>query len=376
MADKKILDAVNQLDPTNDNHWTADGLPRLETVRMFASDSSLTREQVEQAAPGVKRPKAEAPAAPSAPPAPDATAPAPPAPAGTQPPPTPTAPPPPPDATPPEQDTGVRGDLGAATPAASAPAAPIENAGGPVPPEDVEGNKLPQPEPLPTAPAADGLPTEREPIAIEGAEPVGLTVDEVSGKSGPGGSPIPEIAQGATGTGTNQLATEESDLKDALATVAPSPNAPTTLGGPLEPGELAGINADGQRSTADATGEAELPSLDRGRKGDPDAIPALQEELAEAEKESAKLRAQVDKYQAKLNESAANESRIRAAIEAATPVSGHMEAIQGFFGAQDRIADEVATARQQILESGVDLKALGRLTQRSPLDASRQPQDR
>jgi hypothetical protein len=388
--DNKILEAVQQLDKDNDTHWTADGLPRLETLRSLTSDSSLTREQVEAAAPGSKRPKDEAgatpPAPPAAPAAPDAPAappaeptPTPPAaPPGTPPvPPTPTVSEPPAGSVDqPEQDSGVRGDIGLATPAADVPVAAIEGAGGPVLPEDVEGNKLPQPEPRSTAPAADGLPTEREPTRLEGAPSIGLTVDEVSGRSGPGGKPIPELAKGATGTGSNQLATPKSDLVDALASVAPSPNAPTGLGGPLEPGDMAGINADGLRSTADATGETELPSLDRGYAGDPDAIPALQEELAASEAKTAKLKAQSDKLTGELNEAAANESRLRAAIEAATPRSGQMEAIQGFFGAQDRRAEDVAMTRQQILESGVDLKALGRLTQRSPLDASKQPQDR
>jgi hypothetical protein len=314
---------------------------------------------------------AEEPPAPAEP-----TPPPPPAPPGSDAiPPTPTVSEPPSgDAQPPEQDEGVRGDIGVATPAVPAPVAEIEGAGGPVPPEDVDGNELPQPDPLPSAPAADGLPTEREPTATEGAPGVGLTVDEVSGRSGPGGARIPELAEGTTDRGFNAMATPESDLVDALATVAPSPNAPTSLGGPLEPGDLAGINADGLRATSDATGEAELPSLDRGHPGNPDAIPALQEELAESEAKTAKLRAQADKVTGQLNEAAANESRIRAAIEEATPRTGHMEAIQGYFGAQDKRAEEVATARQQILDSNVDLKALGRLTQRSPLDASKQPQ--
>jgi hypothetical protein len=376
MSDNKILDAVKQLDKANDTHWTADGLPRLEAVRELASDTSLTREQVEAAAPGFKRPHEAAEPAPPAPPA--EPTPPPPPPQTPSIPPTPTVPEgAAPGAEPPEQDEGVRGDIGVATEQPLPGTPQIDGSGGPVPPEDVDGENLPQPEPLPTAPAADGLPTAKEPTATEGAPGVGLTAEDVSGRSGPGGDGTPEITLGVTGQGVNTIATPESDLEDALATVAPSPNAPTGLGGPLEPDELVGINADGLRATADATGEdAVLTTLDRGHPGNPEAIPGLEKELEAAAAKTAKLRAESDKIQAKLNESAANESRIRAAIEAARPVSGHMEAVQGWFGAQDSRAEGVAVARQQILDSGVDLKALGRLTQRSPLDAAKQPQDR
>ena len=51
----KILDALKKLDVENANHWTTDGLPRLETVRMLAGNQSITREQVSLAAPGFTR---------------------------------------------------------------------------------------------------------------------------------------------------------------------------------------------------------------------------------------------------------------------------------------------------------------------------------
>jgi hypothetical protein len=50
-----IITALKALDVSNDNHWTADGLPRLDTVKMMASDQSLTREAVSEAAPGFTR---------------------------------------------------------------------------------------------------------------------------------------------------------------------------------------------------------------------------------------------------------------------------------------------------------------------------------
>lgn len=66
--------ALGKLDPQNDGHWTADGQPRLDTVKMLAGNPAVTRDQVELAAPGYLRGNAgsytmQPPAAPPAPPA-------------------------------------------------------------------------------------------------------------------------------------------------------------------------------------------------------------------------------------------------------------------------------------------------------------------
>lgn len=50
-----LLAALAQLDPSNDNHWTGEGLPRLDTVKFMTGDSTVTREAVTQAAPGLTR---------------------------------------------------------------------------------------------------------------------------------------------------------------------------------------------------------------------------------------------------------------------------------------------------------------------------------
>ena len=82
--------ALTKLDVANDTHWTADGQPRLDTVKMLASNPGITREQVEAAAPGYLRtnagsyamvPPAPAPQAPETPAAPVAAPAAPHAPA-------------------------------------------------------------------------------------------------------------------------------------------------------------------------------------------------------------------------------------------------------------------------------------------------------
>lgn len=74
MSDK-ILSALAKLDFNNDQHWTGDGLPRLETVRFMASDQSLTREMLNAAAPGFSRAAAAGNAQPATTPPPPPPAP-------------------------------------------------------------------------------------------------------------------------------------------------------------------------------------------------------------------------------------------------------------------------------------------------------------
>lgn len=57
---KNIIEALQKLDPQNDNHWTEDGLPRLETVKFLSGDASLTRQAVTAVAPDFNREAAKA----------------------------------------------------------------------------------------------------------------------------------------------------------------------------------------------------------------------------------------------------------------------------------------------------------------------------
>lgn len=51
----KVAEALHKLDVTNDNHWTADGLPRIDTVRMIAGNQALTREMITAEMPEFSR---------------------------------------------------------------------------------------------------------------------------------------------------------------------------------------------------------------------------------------------------------------------------------------------------------------------------------
>lgn len=80
---EKIAAALAKLDVANDNHWTAEGLPRVETVRMLASDPSIQRETISTEFPdftratasGAAQQSSQPPAPPEAPAAPQPPAP-------------------------------------------------------------------------------------------------------------------------------------------------------------------------------------------------------------------------------------------------------------------------------------------------------------
>jgi hypothetical protein len=54
-AQEKLLDALVALDPNNDTHWTAQGLPAVHVVRDILKDDSITRVNIETVAPGFTR---------------------------------------------------------------------------------------------------------------------------------------------------------------------------------------------------------------------------------------------------------------------------------------------------------------------------------
>lgn len=58
---EKILEALKQLDPLNDDHWTSDGAPRMDAVESIVGDKSITRKDIIDAAPGFNRDKAGQP---------------------------------------------------------------------------------------------------------------------------------------------------------------------------------------------------------------------------------------------------------------------------------------------------------------------------
>lgn len=51
---EKIIEALGKLDVNNDNHWTNEGLPKLEALK-FSVGSNVTRDQVNEVAPGYTR---------------------------------------------------------------------------------------------------------------------------------------------------------------------------------------------------------------------------------------------------------------------------------------------------------------------------------
>ncbi len=56
-----IKEALSQLDPLNDDHWTSDGAPRMDAIEAIVGDKSITRKDVVNAAPDFTREKAGRP---------------------------------------------------------------------------------------------------------------------------------------------------------------------------------------------------------------------------------------------------------------------------------------------------------------------------
>lgn len=50
-----LIDAAKKFDVTNDNHWTADGLPKVETMRLFAANPAITRDDINRQLPDFVR---------------------------------------------------------------------------------------------------------------------------------------------------------------------------------------------------------------------------------------------------------------------------------------------------------------------------------
>lgn len=315
MSDNKILDALRQLEVGNDNHWTTDRLARIETVKLLSGDQSVTRDAIDKAAPGFTRDTAT-----------DYKA------AG-------------------EEESGTQGGI--------QPEIIVGDA------KDVEGNTIPQAPPLPTAPAADGLPTAREPIAIEGAEPrpEAVNVEQPSPvEAGGAGNLPPQIVQGTTMQGANLFNLPEDDLRDALATTAPSANAPESLGGPVDDASLDGVAAAGGAS------ETQLGTLESRSAGDADEVASLEAELEEVAEYSAKLRGHADEVAQALYESTQRESAIRQQIETLQPRGTTMQSIQDYFASQDKVNQKTADARQALLDLGLDPVKLQQLSVLAPID--------
>lgn len=141
---EKIREALLKLDVSNDNHWTADGQPRVDTVKLLAADPSVTREMIEEAIPGFTRENAAGAAGLSAlAAAVPATAPE------------------------PQAGQGVTGDphpigAGAAPQASQAPEGPAESAAG-------------------AADAGDGGDTAADPAANAGDETEQPEVEDTAG---------------------------------------------------------------------------------------------------------------------------------------------------------------------------------------------------
>lgn len=395
-----IAEAVKQLDPKNDNHWTADGLPRIDTLKTLTGDQSVSRESVEKAAPNFNRevaggenrtgngtPETSTPT-PTPAPAPAAT---------------PSAPADPmaaatadgwakhPDAEgyhykgdQVKTDAEVAAMYDGSQGAQSAPSGGNQTASEPSDPAqdlaaDISGQT-----------GMGGAMTARSPEPVEG-ELRKTHVSEPS-QGEPGEKPI-GVTKGMTGQGVNTLGTPEGTVENparatelsgevaarnagSVLTPAQAPAEASnaegiSLGGAADPvvearapggaviaegareaefleGETAGGPFGSSGITAgDGTGKAQLNSVDADFDGDPDEVEALEAQLEDQAHKSAQLRAKVDEVSAELHTSLRTEAQLRRQIEANRPRSGNMTTIQTFLRtSQERRARQVREERE------------------------------
>ncbi len=55
MNKEKILTALSKLDAENDNHWTTDGKPKLETIAFLSAGEKISRAELDELAPDFSR---------------------------------------------------------------------------------------------------------------------------------------------------------------------------------------------------------------------------------------------------------------------------------------------------------------------------------
>jgi hypothetical protein len=384
-----IVNALGQLDPNNNDHWTADGLARIDTVKALSGDSSLTREALEKARPGFNREIAGGenrvgngmPTDTSSAQSSD------------------TAPPPPATgqgSTDPM--TAATADGWVAHPTAegflykgqdvksvadvtamydgSTPGVPSAPDGAQLKADGTNGPDT-NAETISGQTGMGGAMTARSPEPVEG-ELRKTHVSELS-QGQPGEAPI-GVVQGVTEQGVNTLGTPEGTVENAGRSIelsgevaarnagsvlapaqavadstSPASRSGVSLGGAADPaveaaapgGAVIAEGADpatffeGQTvggpfgtsgiTASDGSNQTKLTTVgDVDFDGDPDAVEALETQLAEQAEKSAELRSQVDDLSNQLNTSLRTEAQLRRQIEANRPRSANMTTIQTF----------------------------------------------
>jgi hypothetical protein len=384
-----IKDALTQLDPKNDNHWTAGGEARIDTVKSLVGDGvTVTRDSINAASPGFNR-EAVLSAAQTTPPAGDTGTSNAGADTGTSAPPAPPAAPAAPqgpDMSAAEADGWVKHPTADGfyykgqdvKPTADVAAMYVDQPGVPSAPGGpqlkADGSNGPDTnaEDISGQTGMGGAMTARSPEPIEG-QPRETHVSMPS-QGQPGEAPI-GVVQGVTEAGGNLIGTPEGAVenagraielsgevqaRNAGSTLTPSqapattssPGATMSLGGAADPaveanapggavvaegaplattfeGETVGGPFGSSGITAGGQGQTELaPVGDVDFEGDPDTVEALETQLASQAEKTNELRQQIDDLTAQLHTSLRSEAQLRRQIEANRPRSATMTTIQ------------------------------------------------
>lgn len=379
--DNPILTALAQLDPKNDAHWTANGEPRIDTVKALTGDQTITRDAINKAAPDFNREKAggenrTGSGTPPAPPAPPAS-----------------------HAAPQDPMAAAQADGWVVHPDAAgfhyrgqevvADAELATRYGAPSSGGQQAGEPSDQAQDISRQTGlGSGATTARSPAPVEGE--LRQTHVSLPSDGEPGERPA-GVVQGMTDAGENKLGTPpgpaesadrtidlsgEIQARNAGSTLSPT-HAPAdasnaegiSLGGaadpvvearapggavvaegarPAAPESIEGPTVGGPFGSSDITaGDVHVASMDANFDGDPEKVAELQAELDEASAHTADIRSQVDNLTTQLNDAIRREADLRRQIAANQPRAGNMHTIQTFLrSAHERRVANIQAARE------------------------------
>lgn len=392
MADKNIVDALKQLDPANDDHWTASKQPAVAAVKELHGEE-VTREQIDAAADGFNRDTA---------PGFFMTV------GGTD-----------ASAKPWEAGDGVAKEIAEASqqPAdANAPgseaastaenpravealtndlegneAAAVESVGGAEPwnqSKSGEDRPVPVDSPEGQATIADARPEAN----VDGQLTDSSVADELPGQNADGeisGVRTPAVTydpRNREDVVTSGAAGDNIDVDDRASGI-PSPISegdfslhPPTLN-PAEPGRMESLDSPradgaseassnsegGEGSPASRNGETEQSEMDVSSLS-ADESASLETEFREGEEDLAELRVRAGKLQNEIYRAEQTQDMRRNRIDALRPATSGTAVTQAYLARQKKILEDRGAARAALAGSGINLKDLQKAVGKAPID--------
>ncbi|MAS67374.1 MAG: hypothetical protein CMK82_11340 [Pseudomonadales bacterium] len=320
MSDK-IKEALQKLDPTNENHWTADGSARLETVKFNNGGEAISREEIDKVAPGFTK------------------------------------------------DTAKDYQFQAANEEGHQPAVNPANSG-----TDVTDTKIPG------DPAAVGS-DKGNPTGVDAEGAPSAQLDPVGGKV-QAGTDEQGLRTGIDAEGKPSAVTApEPALKDPSLynpervepVAAPGTSGLVAAGGLTESPRDDGAGAAAQASQPGEDGaegaaarQAQLAEVDQ-RIADTDEVEDLEEELEAVEEALSSLRGEVDDLTKNIDEGNRHADKLRGRISQLKG-SDQTNTIQAYLASRKEQLELRGENRATLKASGLTLKSIAQAVSAAPID--------